>query len=285
MVIDDNAELRQFHEFKPSGRGFYSPRVGGRIKMPTVSEIKVVLQDVKDFADPLLEMYRQDERVSVQKLVASCEKRLKVQQQQLEKYQEMCRYENHYKAQGYQLIAGIDEAGRGPLSGPVVAGAVILSEGFLLPGLNDSKQLSEQRREEFFAYIEQHALAYSVGIVSAEEIDQINIYEATKLAMFRAIQGLKVQPDFLLIDAMKLQTEMPGLSLIKGDTLSISIAAASVVAKVTRDRMMKEYALKYPEYGFEKHMGYGTKEHLAAIQQFGPTPIHRMTFAPMQNIK
>ncbi len=249
--------------------------------MKTVAEIKEILLQVRNESDPLLEQYRTDTRSSVQKLVASCLKRLQLEASLRQKFQEMNQFEDEIHSKGFQLIAGIDEAGRGPLAGPVVAGAVILPKDFLLLGLNDSKQLSEKRRSEFFDFIVEHAIATSTGIVTAQEIDEINIYEATKLAMQRAISNLACSPGFLLIDAMKISTSIPSESIIKGDARSNSIAAASVIAKVTRDRMMLQYAQQYPNYSFEKHMGYGTREHFDAIHKFGPCPIHRMTFAPL----
>ena len=182
------------------------------------------------------------------------------------------------REQGFSLIAGIDEVGRGPLAGPVVASAVILPETFYLPGLNDSKKISEAKRELFYETIMEEAIAVGTGIVHNEEIDEINIYEATKKAMITAVAQLSQQPDHLLIDAMKLDLPIPQLSIIKGDAKSVSIAAASIVAKVTRDRMMKEYAKEYPHYGFDKNMGYGTSAHLDALHAYGLTPWHRKKF-------
>lgn len=197
---------------------------------------------------------------------------------------EMCAFENQCFADGFEFIAGIDEVGRGPLAGPVVASAVILPKGFELLGLNDSKKLSKKKREAYFEIIKENAITYGIGIVSETEIDEINIYEATKVAMKRAIEGLRVKPDFLLIDAMKLDLDIPQENLIKGDMRSISIAAASVIAKETRDKMMEAYAIEYPGYGFEKHAGYGTKQHQEALRNLGVTPIHRKTFAPVRKL-
>ncbi len=181
--------------------------------------------------------------------------------------------------QGYQLIAGIDEVGRGPLAGPVVAAAVILPEDFCILGVDDSKKLSEKKRDALYTQIIDNAMAYGIGIVSAEKIDEINILEATKLAMKQAVEGLTITPDYLLIDALELKdVSIPQKGIIKGDSISISIAAASIVAKVTRDRMMLEYHENYPHYGFDKNKGYGTKVHYAGLDQYGFCEIHRQSF-------
>lgn len=210
--------------------------------------------------------------------------RRKTEAELKEMFLEMCEFENQCYADGFKLIAGIDEVGRGPLAGPVVASAVILPQGFELLGLNDSKKLSKKKREAFFDIIKENAISYGIGIVSEAEIDEINIYEASKVAMKRAIEDLNITPDFLLIDAMKLDLDIPQENLIKGDMRSISIAAASVLAKETRDKMMEEYAVIYPGYGFEKHAGYGTKQHVEALRTLGVTPIHRKTFAPVKKL-
>jgi len=196
----------------------------------------------------------------------------------------MSQYERMYKNQGYCNITGIDEVGRGPLAGPVVAAAVILPDDFNILGIDDSKKLTENKREELFESIQEVAISIGVGIVDAKEIDEINIYEATKKAMYAAISNLHIRPDFLLVDAMKLTTPFPSEAIIKGDSKSISIAAASIIAKVTRDRMMKEMAQAYPEYHFEQNMGYGTREHIEALQLYGATPFHRKTFAPVKEL-
>ncbi|MBI3810701.1 MAG: ribonuclease HII [Nitrospirae bacterium] len=181
--------------------------------------------------------------------------------------------------QGFQRIAGLDEAGRGPLAGPVMAAAVILPKGFVLPGLRDSKKLTAIQRERFFDEINACAAAVGVGRVDPDVIDRINILKATLLAMTRALDQLTVPPDYLLIDALTLPgLPIPQKALIRGDDLSQTIAAASVIAKVTRDRLMLEYDRLYPEYHFRSHKGYGTVEHLQALERFGPCPIHRMTF-------
>jgi len=181
--------------------------------------------------------------------------------------------------QGFQRIAGLDEAGRGPLAGPVVAAAVILPKDLVLPGLRDSKKLTAVQRERFFDEINRRADAVGVGRVDPDVIDRINILKATHLAMTRALEQLTAPPDYLLIDALTLPgLPMPQKALIRGDDLSQTIAAASVIAKVTRDRLMLEYDRLFPEYHFGSHKGYGTAEHLRALERFGPCPIHRMTF-------
>ena len=195
---------------------------------------------------------------------------------------DLYQYENELYNKGINYIAGVDEVGRGPLIGPVVTACVILPRDFKCDGLTDSKKLSEKKREEYFDYIMEHALNVSVGMMSEKVIDEVNIYEATKLAMYEAINNSKIKPEHVLIDAMKLENlNMPSTSIIKGDAKSISIAAASVIAKVTRDRMMVELDLKYPMYGFKKHKGYPTKQHVEAIEKYGILDNHRKTFKPV----
>ena len=187
--------------------------------------------------------------------------------------------ENSLCAEGYKMICGVDEAGRGPLAGPVCAAAVILPKGLELPGLNDSKKLTDKKRRELFPIIKEQAVAYGIGLASHEEIDEINILQATYLAMERAIAQLEGKADFALIDGNRAKDfGLPVRTVVKGDSLSASIAAASVLAKVTRDDVMLEMAEKYPEYGFEVHKGYGTKAHYEALHKYGHCPIHRMSF-------
>jgi ribonuclease HII len=198
-----------------------------------------------------------------------------------EKYEKLYAYEREYQAKGYSVIAGIDEAGRGPLAGPVVAGCCILDPNVKILGLDDSKKLSEKKREELFVQIKEKALAWTVCEISAEVIDEINILEATKKAMRTCVEDIskKLRPDLLLIDAVNLSgTGVDVVPIIKGDANSDSIAAASILAKVTRDHIMMEYDKVYPGYGFAKHKGYGTKDHYAAIRELGMTPIHRRSF-------
>jgi len=192
---------------------------------------------------------------------------------------DMLALEGQASRRGYRSIAGVDEAGRGPLAGPVVAAAVILPDGLLLPGVNDSKQLTADQREALFDIISREALAVGVGIGDHALIDSINILQATLSAMRDAVRGLSVTPDFLLIDGISsVPMNIPQRTVKKGDSLSLSIAAASIIAKVTRDRMMLEYDLLYPGYGFASHKGYGAAAHLAAIAELGPCPIHRKSF-------
>lgn len=187
--------------------------------------------------------------------------------------------ENGLYAEGYQVICGVDEAGRGPLAGPVCAAAVILPPNTVIPGLNDSKKLTDKRRRELYPVIKEQALAYGIAFASHEEIDEINILQATFLAMRRALEQLDVKPDMVLVDGNRLTDfGVPAKSVVKGDSLSANIAAASVLAKVTRDDLMMTEAENYPQYGFEIHKGYGTKAHYEALRAHGPSPIHRMTF-------
>ena len=187
--------------------------------------------------------------------------------------------ENSLYTEGYKSICGVDEAGRGPLAGPVCAAAVILPKGLELPGLNDSKKLTDKKRRELFPIIKEQAIAYGIGLASHEEIDEMNILQATYLAMERAIAQLEGKADFALIDGNRAKDfGLPVRTVVKGDSLSASIAAASILAKVTRDDIMLKMAEKYPEYSFEVHKGYGTKAHYEALRMYGHSPIHRMTF-------
>jgi len=192
----------------------------------------------------------------------------------------MLTLEKQARRRGHLVIAGVDEAGRGPLAGPVVAGAVALREDAKIEGLTDSKQLTEKKRNELYGVIRESAVSFCVAHVSHEVIDQINILQATLRAMLKAVEGLDPEPDFVLIDGMQTIINWPGpqKAVVKGDSLSLSIAAGSVLAKVTRDAMMAEYSRQYPEYGFERHKGYGSAYHREAIAKHGPCPIHRKTF-------
>lgn len=195
-------------------------------------------------------------------------------------------YENNLYAQNINYIGGVDEVGRGPLIGPVVASCVVLPKDFILEGLTDSKKLSEKKRDKFYSYIIENALAYGIGIIGPEIIDQVNIYQASKLAMLEAIKQVKekISLEHVLIDAMPLDLDIPSTSIIKGDSKSISIAAASVIAKVTRDKMMYDLDLKYPEYGFAKHKGYPTKLHLEKIKEYGLINGYRKTYGPVKEL-
>lgn len=193
-------------------------------------------------------------------------------------------FENELYEKGISYIAGVDEAGRGPLAGPVVAAAVILKKGATFQYVDDSKKLSEKQRLLALEEIKANAVAIGIGISSVEEIDMINIYRASREAMLSAIHQLKIKPEFLLVDAMPMEIDIPMRSIIKGDALSVSIAAASIVAKTTRDAYMVEMDKVFPEYNFKQHKGYGTKEHLEAIYKYGVTPIHRRTYEPIKSI-
>lgn len=249
----------------------------------SISEIKMILKTITSENDPRLSEFEQDQRKGVQSAMAQWQKQQAKQVKLAEKYQEMSVFEEEKKAQGFQAICGIDEVGRGPLAGPVVAAAVILNDTHKILGLNDSKQLSAHKREELVTEIRKNARAIGIGEATAEEIDQLNIYQATKVAMQRAIDKLMITPDCLLIDAMVLDNGLPQEKIIKGDARSVSIAAASIIAKVYRDEWMTTYGEEYPAYGFSKNAGYGTKEHLKAIETYGILPIHRKTFAPIKN--
>ena len=197
----------------------------------------------------------------------------------------MLSYEQELYNKGIRYIAGVDEVGRGPLVGPVVTAAVILPVGYFNGLINDSKKLSEKRRNELYEIIMRDALSVSIGMMDNKVIDDVNIYEATKLAMYQAINNLEIKPEYVLIDAMKLSDlEMPSESIIKGDSKSETIAAASIIAKVTRDRLMLQYDEQYPEYGFAQHKGYGTAEHIAALRKYGPCSIHRKSFEPVTSM-
>lgn len=192
---------------------------------------------------------------------------------------DMWQIEDSCTARGYRMVCGVDEAGRGPLAGPVCAAAVILPAELPFDGLNDSKKLSDKKRRELYPLIKQYAVAFSVVLVDEKEIDQINILQATLQAMRRAVDGLSQKPDYVLVDGNKLpELDMEAEAVVHGDSLSASIAAASILAKVTRDDYMLQMDMKYPEYGFAVHKGYGTKAHYAALNEYGPCPIHRLTF-------
>ncbi|MDD6710955.1 ribonuclease HII [Sharpea porci] len=198
---------------------------------------------------------------------------------------ERLQYENEAYQKGYHYIIGLDEAGRGPMAGPLVVGGVIFPKGFYDERINDSKKLTEKKREALYDFIIEKALAYDIEVISVEEVDKLNVYEASRTGMRRIIERIGVKPDFALTDAMPLGDDaIDHLSIIKGDAKSMSIGGASILAKVTRDRIMKEYAKIYPEYGFEKHKGYVTKAHKEALAKYGICPIHRRSFKPVQDV-
>lgn len=236
----------------------------------------------KNPSEELLQACSRDSRQGIQSLLQRYYKEREAHRVEEERIQCLLKEEKQLWSSGFLHIAGIDEAGRGPLAGPVVAAACILPAKFKLPGLNDSKKLTASKREKLFWQIKEQALGYAIGSAEPAEIDALNILQATKLAMKRAVEGLKMRPHYLLIDAVELTTlRIPQKAIIDGDALSASIAAASILAKVSRDNLMNELDKLYPEYGFAKNKGYGTREHLRALQRYGPSPIHRKSFAPV----
>lgn len=243
-----------------------------------IGDIKKELQAATIKELPLfVENYKNDERGGVVKLVEQANKKIEALKKEILRTEQMKAYEKEYESYGY--ICGIDEVGRGPLAGPVVAGAVILPKDCSILYLNDSKQLSEKKREELYDIIMEEAVAVGIGYASYERIDEINILQATYEAMREAISNLKVKPDILLNDAVTIPlVDIKQVPIIKGDAKSVSIAAASIVAKVTRDRLMVEYDRIYPEYHFADNKGYGSAAHIEALKKYGPTPIHRKSF-------
>ena len=252
--------------------------------MATIKEIKEQLANIQRLDDPLLTELEQDGRSGVIQAIAKQKREIQKRLDEDERLEGMLAYEKECYARGMELIAGVDEVGRGPLAGPVVAAAVILPKGCKIPGLNDSKKIPKSKHKEIYEAVLQNAVAIGIGIKDNQVIDQVNIYEATKLAMMEAIGQLEPQPQHLLIDAMKLDLPISQTSIIKGDANSLSIAAASIVAKVTRDQMMEEFDCEYPGYDFTQNAGYGTANHLAGLHKLGVTPIHRRSFEPVKSM-
>lgn len=252
--------------------------------MATIKEIKEQLASIQRLDDPLLTELEQDSRSGVIQAIAKRKKEIQKRLDEDERLEGMLAYEKECYARGMELIAGVDEVGRGPLAGPVVAAAVILPKACKIPGLNDSKKIPKSKHKEIYEAVLQNAIAIGIGVKDNHVIDQVNIYEATKLAMMEAIGQLGPQPQHLLIDAMKLDLPIPQTSIIKGDANSLSIAAASIVAKVTRDQMMEEFDREYPGYDFAQNAGYGTAKHLAGLDKLGVTPIHRRSFEPVKSM-
>ena len=248
-----------------------------------ISQIKEILSSIHSIEDPMFQQLSLDMRKGVQTALKSCQKRIEKEQKRAEHFIEMQYYERLAYKEGASFIAGVDEVGRGPLAGPVVAAAVILPKNIEDLGFDDSKKLSASKREEIYRLIQEKAIAIGIGIVDAYIIDQVNIYQASRLAMQQAVSELKIQPDYLLIDAMKIDVNTPQIGIIKGDAKSISIAAASIVAKQVRDQMMQEFDELYPGYDFANNAGYGTTKHLEGLQSKGICPIHRKTFAPIKD--
>lgn len=252
--------------------------------MPTIKEIKECLTTIDRLDHPLFEELIADGRAGVQVAISKRKRELQKQVEEDLRLEKMLTYEKELYAQGIQLIAGVDEVGRGPLAGPVVAAAVILPENCKILGLNDSKKIPKSKHQAIYQAVLDQALSVGIGVKDNQVIDQVNIYEATKLAMLEAIQELDQQPQHLLIDAMKLDVPISQTSIIKGDANSLSIAAASIVAKVTRDQMMAAYDQEYPGYDFSQNAGYGTTKHLEGLEKHGVTPIHRRSFEPIKSM-
>lgn len=252
--------------------------------MSTIKEVKERLAMIDELDHPLFEELILDGRAGVQAAISKRKRELQKQVDEDLRLEKMLAYEKELYTQGIHLIAGVDEVGRGPLAGPVVAAAVILPKACKIPGLNDSKKIPKSKHKEIYEAVFQNAIAIGIGIKDNHVIDQVNIYEATKLAMMEAIGQLDPRPQHLLIDAMKLDLPISQTSIIKGDANSLSIAAASIVAKVTRDQMMEKFDQEYPGYDFAQNAGYGTAKHLAGLDQLGVTPIHRRSFEPVKSM-
>lgn len=246
----------------------------------TIKEIEILVKQ-KDLTTETITALTNDTRSAVQRLFRKWER----EQNEMQRVDALYKYEYKFQKQGIEYIAGVDEAGRGPLAGPVFVAAVILPIGLYIPKINDSKKISAKVRESIYELLLKEAIAIERSIVDEKTIDRINIYQATINGMYNAILSLKTKPQQVLIDAVPLERlDIPSLSLIKGDAISASIAAASIVAKVERDHMMDEYDKMYPEYGFAQHKGYGTAQHVAALKKYGPCPIHRRSFEPVKSL-
>lgn len=252
--------------------------------MATIKEIKDLLAGVTDLASPIFKELAADERSGVQAAIKKRQREIQADLAEDKRLETMLTYERDLYATGLELIAGIDEVGRGPLAGPVVAAAVILPKNCKIKGLNDSKKIPKKKHGQIYQQVMEQATAVGLGFQSNEIIDQVNIYQATKLAMKEAVAKLDQQPQHLLIDAMELDLEISQTSIIKGDANSLSIAAASIVAKVTRDRLMADYDKQYPGYDLAHNAGYGTKSHLEGLKKLGVCPIHRRSFEPVKSM-
>lgn len=258
------------------------------ISILTIAEIRtLVLQqwEKQYFDETLLKSLAQDGRIGVQKIYNSIISKQQKNVAENMRLISLLQYEQSLKKQGKAYIAGVDEAGRGPLAGPVIAGAVILPPTIQLYGLNDSKKISKAKRAELSVDIKKCAIAWAIGEATVEEIAKLNIFHASLLAMKRAVEGLNINPDHLLVDAVKIPyITISQTPIVKGDSISASIAAASIIAKTHRDKIMEAYHQQYPQYGFDKHKGYGTAEHIRALNQFGVLPIHRRGYAPVDKL-
>ena len=252
-----------------------------RVREANMEKISIIKEKFANASieqlEEVIELYKDDERSSVQKEIEKAYKKITALEKEKERIASLSKYEKEYEVYGY--VCGIDEVGRGPLAGPVVAGAVILPKNCDILYINDSKKLSEKKREELYDIIMEKAVAVGLGYASPERIDEINILQATYEAMREAISNLAVSPDILLNDAVTIpEVDIKQVPIIKGDAKSISIGAASIIAKVTRDRLMVEYDKVFPEYGFASNKGYGSEAHITALKKYGPTPIHRRSF-------
>lgn len=251
----------------------------------TITQIKAELATVTDINDRLIQLLKNDSRKGVQVAVRAAERRIKRRQADLVAFKQRFKFENHFWQTDGSLVAGIDEVGRGPLAGPVVTAAVILDQSFDLTAVTDSKQLSATERERLYLKIVQEAIEVSLCVKDNDVIDKYNIYQATRLAMAQTVRELHHQPKHLIVDAVPIDVDIDQTTLIKGDQKSISVAAASIVAKEYRDHLMQCYDQIYPGYDFAHNMGYGTAKHLAGLKKMGITPIHRLSFTPVSNYK
>lgn len=249
----------------------------------TVKQIRKHLSQLTDRGDPYVTTLQTDTRKGVQQALAQFYRRVDRLNAARAAFRQRFRYEEALWKDGYRYVAGMDEVGRGPLAGPVVTCAVILQPDFDLVGVTDSKQLTRHEREQLYLQIVNKAVEVSIAVNDRVAIDRLNIYAATQDAMIRAVQNLHHRPDHLIVDAVPLQLDIPQTTLIKGDQKSVSVAAASIVAKEYRDHLMRDYDRVYPGYGFAENMGYGTQEHLAGLAAHGATPIHRRSFRPVQD--
>lgn len=248
--------------------------------MEAIKQIKQHLSSVDlDEIPEAIKIYTEDERISVKKLIEQYQKKYIKYQKELQRIKEISKYETELYQKGKMYIAGIDEVGRGPLAGPVMTCAVILPKDCNVLGINDSKKLSANQRENICIQLKKIAIDMSISLVEADEIDRINILQSVYKSMKQSLNNLSTKPDIVLVDAISIpDIDIEQLSIVKGDAKSISIAASSIIAKVTRDKLMNDYSKKYPQYGFDRNKGYGTKEHIDAIKKYGLCPIHRRTF-------
>ncbi|MDN4494226.1 ribonuclease HII [Ureibacillus aquaedulcis] len=250
----------------------------------TIKEITVALNEALRYEE-WMRAIEEDERAGVQKVWKQWNNRIEKEKKKLEEHERKVKFDASFLSSAEDLLAGVDEAGRGPLAGPVVTAAVILPRNYdKFLGINDSKQLPKKAREEFASIIKEHALAYSIHFQSAKVIDELNIYEATRQSMKKSVESLKIRPDFCIVDAMKLPIDLPQSSIIKGDAKSLTIAAASILAKNARDEYMEQLHGKFPAYGFDQNAGYGTKQHLGALEEFGYIEEHRKSFEPIKSM-